>query len=154
MSTDGFATPGQVLLDEFHIDRNDSDYNFRSSEGFNFELQENTTYTFRIYVFNDNGEGIPGVNGQTDQIGRITFDDTLFAISASGFLDSDEDGIANYLDIDSDNDGITDNIEAQSTADFAPPSGLGGTNEFIDTCLLYTSPSPRDATLSRMPSSA
>ena len=24
----------------------------------------------------------------------------------------------------------------------------------IDTCLLYTSPSPRDATLSRMPSSA
>ena len=25
---------------------------------------------------------------------------------------------------------------------------------FFDTCLLYTSPSPRDATLSRMPSSA
>ena len=25
---------------------------------------------------------------------------------------------------------------------------------YIDTCLLYTSPSPRDATLSRMPSSA
>ena len=25
---------------------------------------------------------------------------------------------------------------------------------FLDTCLLYTSPSPRDATLSRMPSSA
>ena len=24
----------------------------------------------------------------------------------------------------------------------------------LDTCLLYTSPSPRDATLSRMPSSA
>ena len=28
------------------------------------------------------------------------------------------------------------------------------TNEFQYTCLLYTSPSPRDATLSRMPSSA
>ena len=26
--------------------------------------------------------------------------------------------------------------------------------EYIDSCLLYTSPSPRDATLSRMPSSA
>ena len=26
--------------------------------------------------------------------------------------------------------------------------------EFINACLLYTSPSPRDATLSRMPSSA
>ena len=33
----------------------------------------------------------------------------------------------------------------------------GGTPVFVDgtrTCLLYTSPSPRDATLSRMPSSA
>ena len=28
------------------------------------------------------------------------------------------------------------------------------TNESSDSCLLYTSPSPRDATLSRMPSSA
>ena len=27
-------------------------------------------------------------------------------------------------------------------------------DRFIETCLLYTSPSPRDATLSRMPSSA
>ena len=27
-------------------------------------------------------------------------------------------------------------------------------NKLQDTCLLYTSPSPRDATLSRMPSSA
>ena len=27
-------------------------------------------------------------------------------------------------------------------------------NESVDICLLYTSPSPRDATLSRMPSSA
>ena len=27
-------------------------------------------------------------------------------------------------------------------------------NDIIKTCLLYTSPSPRDATLSRMPSSA
>ena len=26
--------------------------------------------------------------------------------------------------------------------------------EYVKTCLLYTSPSPRDATLSRMPSSA
>ena len=35
---------------------------------------------------------------------------------------------------------------------------LGAIKNFVDlnndTCLLYTSPSPRDATLSRMPSSA
>ena len=34
------------------------------------------------------------------------------------------------------------------------PSGCGKTTLLNITCLLYTSPSPRDATLSRMPSSA
>ena len=29
-----------------------------------------------------------------------------------------------------------------------------GTNDYADTCLLYTSPSPRDLSTSRMPSSA
>ena len=33
-------------------------------------------------------------------------------------------------------------------------SGKNAWNDFFNTCLLYTSPSPRDATLSRMPSSA
>ena len=31
---------------------------------------------------------------------------------------------------------------------------LAASREALQTCLLYTSPSPRDATLSRMPSSA
>ena len=37
-----------------------------------------------------------------------------------------------------------------------PPSyeDQAETTELLETCLLYTSPSPRDATLSRMPSSA
>ena len=35
-----------------------------------------------------------------------------------------------------------------------PALELGDTPVPDDTCLLYTSPSPRDATLSRMPSSA
>ena len=33
-------------------------------------------------------------------------------------------------------------------------AGSGGLGDLLGTCLLYTSPSPRDATLSRMPSSA
>ena len=37
---------------------------------------------------------------------------------------------------------------------FAENSGTTPTDLNITTCLLYTSPSPRDATLSRMPSSA
>ena len=35
-----------------------------------------------------------------------------------------------------------------------PPKGPAKQEGYIYTCLLYTSPSPRDATLSRMPSSA
>ncbi|HSG02090.1 MAG TPA: hypothetical protein VLA39_00025, partial [Marinobacterium sp.] len=40
-------------------------------------------------------------------------------------IDSDGDGLADHLDIDKDNDGITDNIEAQSTAGYKAPSGVG-----------------------------
>ncbi|MDC6390084.1 Ig-like domain-containing protein [Maribacter sp. PR1] len=39
-------------------------------------------------------------------------------------IDSDEDGIPDYLDIDSDNDGILDNVEAQSTSGFQEPCGM------------------------------
>ena len=37
---------------------------------------------------------------------------------------------------------------------FVLPLGGKNADETINICLLYTSPSPRDATLSRMPSSA
>ena len=36
----------------------------------------------------------------------------------------------------------------------APLGGEILSHDFVEACLLYTSPSPRDATLSRMPSSA
>ena len=38
-------------------------------------------------------------------------------------LDSDGDGVFDFIDLDSDNDGIPDNIEAQSTAGYIAPSG-------------------------------
>ena len=34
------------------------------------------------------------------------------------------------------------------------PAGIGEHSDLAETCLLYTSPSPRDGLLSRMPSSA
>jgi len=40
-------------------------------------------------------------------------------------INSDADTIPNYLDIDSDDDGIPDNIEAQTTANWIAPSGVG-----------------------------
>ena len=38
--------------------------------------------------------------------------------------------------------------------DFNPAEELAITNSRVDGCLLYTSPSPRDLSTSRMPSSA
>ena len=67
-------------------------------------------------------------------------------------------------DTDTDGDGMPDSITGDSTSDPALVEDLDddgdglddlnetGTNVYV--CLLYTSPSPRDATLSRMPSSA
>lgn len=47
-------------------------------------------------------------------------------------LDSDADGIPNYLDIDSDNDGILDNVEAQTSSGFVAPSGIDLNNNGLD----------------------
>ena len=49
--------------------------------------------------------------------------------------------------------------EAELAADvhwqpFELNPAMAAEGEHLDSCLLYTSPSPRDATLSRMPSSA
>ena len=39
-------------------------------------------------------------------------------------------------------------------ADLSTNEGCASVEEYISTCLLYTTPSPRDGLLSRMPSSA
>ena len=52
-------------------------------------------------------------------------------------IDSDNDGVPDAVDVDDDNDGVSDLSELLSCS-----------------CLLYTSPSPRDKRQSRMPSSA
>lgn len=51
-------------------------------------------------------------------------------------LDTDADGIPNYLDLDSDGDGIPDNIEAQATNSYISPNAVYATNG-VDTA--YTS---------------
>ena len=48
------------------------------------------------------------------------------------------------------NVGLSEQVAFDAGIDKAPTT----LEEFVGSCLLYTSPSPRDATLSRMPSSA
>lgn len=47
-------------------------------------------------------------------------------------VDTDGDGISNYLDLDSDSDGITDNVEGQTTAGFLAPLGSDGDDDGWD----------------------
>ena len=62
---------------------------------------------------------------------------TLLFIAALGELITEKSGILNL--------GVEGMISVGAVSGFITA---------INTCLLYTSPSPRDATLSRMPSSA
>ena len=48
------------------------------------------------------------------------------------YIDTDEDGIANHLDLDADNDGIPDNIEAQTTEGYIVPSGIDANGDGVD----------------------
>ncbi|WP_282065035.1 Hint domain-containing protein [Aliiroseovarius marinus] len=47
-------------------------------------------------------------------------------------VDTDGDGVLDFLDLDSDNDGITDNVEAQSTAGYVAPTGNDSDGDGID----------------------
>ena len=58
--------------------------------------------------------------------------------------------IVNQKDIKGSLSALLKNQEEMPHLLFSGSAGVGKTT----TCLLYTSPSPRDATLSRMPSSA
>ncbi|WP_436516632.1 T9SS type A sorting domain-containing protein [Ekhidna sp. To15] len=63
-------------------------------------------------------------DGFNDTYDPDVFGTTLLSGSINKFaLDTDGDGLANYLDIDSDDDGITDDVEAQTIAGFIAPTG-------------------------------
>ena len=94
-----------------------------------------------LYAANDNGYiyRIDGYNGfspeavfvyRTNSTGN---NDGASCKDANQYpVDSDNDGIPDYLDLDSDNDGIPDNVEAQSTDDYVAPSGVDSDADGLD----------------------
>ena len=67
------------------------------------------------------------VAGLTDSDGDGAYD-TL----GNTPVDSDGDGVADYLDLDSDNDGIPDTVEAQTTAGYIPPTNMDTDGDGVD----------------------
>ncbi len=61
-----------------------------------------------------------------------TFNEANLTINYLHNLDSDGDGILDYLDLDSDNDGIPDNVEAQSTVGYTAPTGIDTDGDGLD----------------------
>ena len=94
------------------------------------------------------GDGI-GNNADTDDDNDgISDANDINPLDAQSAFDTDGDGIGDTIDTDDDNDGVND------INDRFPLDDSESLDTDSDGCLLYTSPSPRDGLLSRMPSSA
>ena len=91
-----------------------------------------------------NGDGI--IDGFTDGDNN-GLDDTLDStpLYTGGLpLDSDSDGVPDFMDIDSDNDGIIDNIESQTSGSYTAPSGTDANRNGIDDAYDTSPISPVD----------
>ena len=58
--------------------------------------------------------------------------DGIVASEEGGNIDTDGDGLPNYLDQDSDEDGIPDNIESQTSQGYIAPSGVDANGNGLD----------------------
>ena len=71
--------------------------------GSSFNMEENTTYTIRVYAYNQQNDG---------NVAYLVFDDFTVRVSACQEQYSDGDATPDHLDSDSDGDGCVDAIEA------------------------------------------
>jgi hypothetical protein len=100
------------------------------------------TYLKNNIVFYTSGAPASETDYFLDTSFALTGVSTIENIQLSSIspIDTDGDGIPNYLDIDSDNDGIPDNIEAQATATYVAPNddslALYDTNNGVNSAYL------------------
>ena len=87
-------------------------------------------------------------SGDADSDGILNFEDANDAAVNNGCADTNGDGVCDQIAAiyDTDGDNVPDHLDLDSDND--------GISDLVEACLLYTSPSPRDRTRSRMPSSA
>ena len=79
-------------------------------------------------VVDANGDGV--VDGAVDQATGVP----LASNGGAGVdpIDSDNDGVDDYLDLDSDDDGIPDVVEGQPTGAYVPPTGVDSDGDGVD----------------------
>ncbi|WP_273567698.1 gliding motility-associated C-terminal domain-containing protein [Maribacter halichondriae] len=123
ISSDGFTSYDILSID---IDVNSSytdllpgDRLTQSRDEF-IKLDENTTYTIRTYVYGHIDDNAADFS---------VWDDFTIRFSTCENLDTDLDGVFNYLDLDADNDGIFDAAEAGH----AQPQTNGRVNGSVGT---------------------
>ncbi len=105
ISKDDFATSMVLYSDiQVHYPTNGVSEVFELLPfGATFNLEENTNYTIRVYVYNQLNNG---------NVPYSVFDDFTVTVSACLEQNSDADGIPDHLDEDSDEDGCFDVSEA------------------------------------------
>lgn len=82
-------------------------------------------------TFTVTGSPLEYMRVEAYQIGARVYGAT-FGDGGCLLVDTDGDGIPNYLDLDSDGDGIPDNVEAQTTVGYVGPSGADSNNDGLD----------------------
>ncbi|SNR79235.1 Calx-beta domain-containing protein, partial [Maribacter sedimenticola] len=108
ISKDNFTTSTLLNSDvNVHYPTNGvSEFFDLTQSGVQYNLEENTTYTVRIYVYNQQSDG---------NVAYSVFDDLTLRLSSCLERDTDGDNIPDQLDNDSDNDNCVDAVEAGHT---------------------------------------
>ena len=103
------------------------DYTFTVLDDFGDGLGGNNAASYTIAI-----DGQTVVNSGANPNFGSTVTETFTVAATVTTTDSDNDGIADHLDLDSDNDGITDNVEAQTTAGYVAPTGNDADGDGLD----------------------
>ena len=142
--------------------------------GFDFYGEWASRSNLAIFIVDDAGAGPPTIGGLTLQVREsgnlmehppVTSRSTPISPTLLGNFGPSPIEIVSFIATDSENDDSIYNAEDFITIQFSENTDKGlpandpkvsqlEVDSMFEFCLLYTSPSPRDATLSRMPSSA
>lgn len=82
-------------------------------------------------TFTVSGSPLEYLRVEAYQVGARVYG-AAYGDGGCGLLDTDGDGIANFMDLDSDGDGIPDNVEAQTTTGYSAPAGVDANNDGLD----------------------